>query len=171
MSETRRKIGPRISALAAGLALTGLLSLAARATAQPATIPRMGTAPHSPSRTYDLVRNYLSEPLGADMKIVSEDPHSHTIVAKRGDINTQTWGEWAYCKLGPSHLLDTLADGSVTVTVNVGPAANNSSFVKVAADFEGTYQLGSSETTTRCVSKGALEDEILRAAGVPPRNS
>ena len=153
------------------MVLGGLLFRVLGAAAQPATIPRMAPAPHSPSRTYNLVRAYLSDPQGADMKIVSEDPKTHTIVGKRGDINTQTWGEWAYCKLGPSHMLDTLANGAVTVTVNVESAANDSSFVKVAADFEGTYELGSSQTTTRCVSNGVLEDDILRAAGAPPQNS
>jgi hypothetical protein len=159
----------RRAALATGIAI-GVL-FAHRAAAQPASIPRVASAPHTPSRSYDLVRKYLSDPMGADMKIVSENSQTHTIVARRADINTQTWGEWAYCKLGPSHLLDTLANGSVTVTVNIEPAANDSSFVKVKADFEGTYRLGSSETTNKCVSNGVLEDDILRAAGASPQNS
>ena len=105
------------------------------------------------------------------MKIVSEDPGAHKLVATRQDIDTQTWGEWAYCKLGPSHLLDTLENGAVTVTVDIEPAANNTSFVKVTADFRGTYTLGSSETATTCVSNGVLEDDILRAAGASPQGS
>lgn len=159
------------SAIMAGMAFGGMLLWVLRAAAQPAIIPRVASAPHSPSRTYILVRNYLSDPQGADMKIVSENPKTHAVVAKRGDINTQTWGEWAYCKLGPSHMLDSLANGSVTVTVNVESAANDSSFVRVVADFQGTYELGSSQTTTRCISNGVLEDDILRAAGASPQNS
>jgi hypothetical protein len=153
------------------MAFGALLISAASAAAQPVTIPRMARAPHDPSRTYDLVRQYLSNPQSGGMKIVSENQATHTIVAKRGGIDIQTWGEWAYCKVSAAHLLDTLEDGSATVTVNIEPAAKDSSFVKVSADFEATYQLGSSESTTTCVSLGILENEILQAAGASPQSS
>jgi len=95
----------------------------------------------------------------------SADERTHTLVAKRVGIDLQSWGQWAYCSLGPSHMLDTLTDGSVTVNVTVEASGKTASYVTVGADFEGTYGIGSSESTTQCVSKGLLEQNILAAAG------
>jgi hypothetical protein len=156
---------------AIGIAFATVLLSAASAAAQPAIIPRMANAPHDTSRTYDLVRRYLSNPQGGNMKIMSENKATHTIVAKRGGIDTQTWGEWAYCKVSTAHLLDTLKDGSATVTVKIEPVAKDSSLVKVSADFQGTYQLGSSESTTGCISNGILENDILQAVGASSQSS
>jgi hypothetical protein len=68
-------------------------------------------------------------------------------------------------------MLDTLQDGAVTMTVHVTPRSAHSSEVTVAADFKGTYRLGSSETTAQCVSTGQLENRVLEAAGAAPQAS
>jgi len=149
------------------LMLTLVLVCASTAAAQPALIPRVGTAPTNASRTYQLLHNYFSEPINGLFTIVRAESATHTLVVKRSEIDTEHWTEWAYCKLGPEQLLDSLEDGAVTLTVQLRPAASDSSEVSVTADFEGTYGLGSSRTTAQCVSKGGLEAAILKAAGAP----
>jgi hypothetical protein len=149
---------------ALSLVLGAVLLWSASAAAQPAVIPKSGQAPRDASRTFEILRNYFSNPAHM-FTLVSADPASHRAVAKRRGIDTQEWGEWSYCKLGPEHMIDTLEDGSVIVTVKIDPAGRGASYVTVSADFEGTYGLGSSETTTQCVSKGVLENNILEAAG------
>jgi hypothetical protein len=150
---------------AISLVLGAVLLWFASAAAQPAVIPQSGQARRDASRTFEILKHYFSDPARNMFTLVSADPASHRIVAKRSGIDTQTWGEWSYCKLNPEHMIDTLEDGSVMVTVKIDPAGRDASYVEVTADFEGTYGLGSSETTTQCVSKDVLENNILQAAG------
>lgn len=140
------------------------------ADAQPTVIPRVASAPYSATHTFDVLRRYLSEPVNG-FKIVSEDAAAHKIVAKRADIDTETWNQWAYCKVSPTHLLDTIQGNSATVTVSIEPSGKSSSAVKVSADLTASYALGSNETTAQCVSNGALENQIFAAAGAQPQTS
>ena len=71
------------------------------AMAQPALIPRRAESPQAPARVYELLRHYLADTVRNSFELVSADPATRTIVAKRNAIDTQTWGEWAYCKVGP----------------------------------------------------------------------
>jgi hypothetical protein len=150
----------------AGVALGVLILWGASANAQPSSIPQIGQAPRDAAETFRRVRHYFSDPsLSGLFKLVSADEATHTIVAKRSAIDTRTWSEWAYCKLGPEHLLDTLQDSSATVKVKVEPSDRQSSYVTVRGYFEATYGLGASSSTTQCVSKGALEKNVLAATG------
>jgi hypothetical protein len=136
------------------------------ALAQPAVIPRIGQAPRSASETYKKLLAYFSDEGASQFKLVKADAKSRTIVARRDDIDTATWSEWAYCKMSPTHLLDSLADGAVTVKVKVEGVGRHTSYVHVNADFEGTYKsLTATQSAQRCVSKGALEQNILATAG------
>jgi hypothetical protein len=154
------------------LILILLLVLCSSAAAQPAVVPRISEAPHDVHRTYELVREYLDNPSNGLFIIVRADRATGTIVAWLHGINLQEWGEWAYCKLGPEQMLDTLNDGAVILTISITPAGTRSSEIKIAADFRGTYTgLGNSETTAQCISTGALENRILEAAGAPPQNA
>ena len=135
------------------------------ALAQPAVIPRIGQAPHSATETFQKLKRYFSDQLASQFHVVSIDDRHRTIVAKRSDLDTGTWTSWAYCKMTPTHLLDSLKDGSVTVKVKVEASGRHASYVHIDADFEGTYGgLGSGLTTQQCVSKGVVEQHILTAA-------
>jgi hypothetical protein len=138
--------------------------------AQPTVIPRISRAPHDADRTYDIAKNYLSDPSHGLFTIVSADPRRHTLTATRHNIDTQTWGEWAYCKVSPEQLLDTLDDGAVTLTVSIQDEGSSSD-VTATAKFTGTYGLGGSQTTTECVSTGALENRLFEAVGAPPQGT
>jgi hypothetical protein len=153
----------------ASVVLPGLLLLwPVLAMAQPARIPRMAQSPQAPAHVYEVLRNYLADTVRSSFELVSADPATRTIVAKRHGIDTQTWGEWAYCKVGPEHLLDTLEDGTVTVTVKIEPSTKQASFISVSADFEATYALGSKESVIQCISNGIVENELLKIAGGAP---
>jgi hypothetical protein len=149
-----------------GILLSVAILWSAPASAQPTSIPQVGQAPRDATETFRRVRHYFSDPsLNGLFKLASADDAAHTIVAKRSGIDTQTWSEWAYCKLGPEHMLDTLQDSSATVKVKVEPSDRQSSYVTVRGYFEATYGLGASSSTTQCVSKGVLEKNVLLAAG------
>lgn len=136
------------------------------ASAQPAVIPRIGQAPRSASDTFNKLRVYFADPAASQFKLVKADPHSRTIVATRDGIDPGTWSQWAYCKMSPTHLLDSLYDGAVTVKIKVESVGRTTSYVHVDADFEGTYKsLGATQTAQQCVSKGVLEQNILATGG------
>jgi len=103
------------------------------AAAQPSLIPHLGTAPQDPARTYAIVKDYLSDPLKGLFTIVQADSARHLMVAKGSGIDMQNWSEWDYCKLAPQQMLDTLEDGTVTLTVKIGPGGGNFSNVNVTA--------------------------------------
>jgi hypothetical protein len=134
--------------------------------AQPAVIPRIGQAPRSASETFNKLRGYFADPAASQFKLVKADPHSRTIVATRNGIDPGTWSQWAYCKMSPTHLLDSLDNGGVAVKIKGESVGRHSSYVHVDADFEGTYKsLGATQTAQQCVSKGVLEQSILATGG------
>lgn len=148
---------------AAAVALLMRCSVALAQSAPPASIPRIGTAPHSADQTFKMLKDYFTNPANF-LQLTNADERTHTIVAHRGGIDSASWGNWAYCSLGPSHMFDTLRDSSVTLNVKIEPSGS-SSFVTVTADFEGTFGFMSSQSTTQCTSRGVLEGNILSVVG------
>lgn len=61
--------------------------------------------------------------------------------------------------------------GTVTVTVQLQKAGNQSAFVTVSADFQGNHGMGSQEATIDCISKGSLEQDLIAVAGGPSKES
>ena len=151
------------------LALGALLFWSGLAVAQPASIPHSGQAPGTTSETYRRLKRYFADAATSQFQLVSASEKTRTLVVKRDGIDTENWNAWAYCKLGPEHLLDTLQDGAVTVKIKIEPSPRHASFVTVVADFEGTYGLGNSQSNLQCISKGVLENNILAAAGAQPQ--
>src|SRR2546421_5529003 len=131
--------------------LAFLLLWSSNLAAQPTVIPRISRAPHGADRTYEIARSYLSDPPHGLFIIVSADRSRHTLTATRHNIDTQTWGEWAYCRVSPEQMLDTLENGAATLNLTIKDAGSSSD-VAVTADFKGTYGLGGSQTTTECIS-------------------
>ena len=75
---------------------------------------------------------------------------------------------WELAFPGRFELLDTLEDGTVTVTVKIEPSTKQASIISVSADFEATYALGSKESAIQCISNGIVENELLKIAGGAP---
>lgn len=132
-------------------------------TEAPRLIPRSATVDRPPGAVFATLKNYFSA-LGP-LTLEHADEHSDAIVARRQGVDIGTWERWAYCKVSATNLLDTLQSSSAVATVKITRAGRNKSFVTVTADFNAVYALGSQTSNVACLSNGALENEILTAAG------
>lgn len=136
----------------------------------PRIVPRMNSVPMPIDEVYARLKKYFSDPLTSHFQLVSADPRTHTILAKRSGIDGEAWNDWAYCKTGPMQMIYKLDDGTVTVTVKLEKTTPRVTFASVSADFQGTYHLGANQSVVACSSKFALEDRILAAAGASGGN-
>ena len=137
---------------------------------QPRIVPRANEAPKPIDEVFARLKKYFSDSSMSHFELVSADPKTHTIVAKQSGIGDLVWDNWAFCKAGPVEMIYKYVDGTVTVTVKLEKTTKHSTFVRVAADFQGAYRLGSNENKVACQSKFALEDQILSAAGASSAN-
>jgi hypothetical protein len=145
-----------------------LVVSAAFAIEQPRIIPRSQQIQRPVDDVYASMRKYFSDGSLSRFKLVSEDPKTHTLVAKQTGIEGEDWSKWAYCEAGPVQMVYKLEDGTALVTLKLEKSTPHSTFASAAADFEGTYALGSNESKVACTSKFVLEDNILAAAGAAP---
>lgn len=97
--------------------------------------------------------------------LVNSDAASRTVIVMRSNIDSASWTQWAYCRMGPMDMLDALRDGSVMLTVRLEPATKWRTWAVITAEFTGTYGIGYQTKQTRCASKGVLEEDILRRLG------
>jgi hypothetical protein len=132
---------------------------------QPRIVPRANEVPKPMDEVFARLKKYFSDPSVSHFQLVSADPKTHTIVAKQASVDSASWNNWAFCKTGPVEMIYKYADGSATVTVKLEKTTKHSTFVSVAADFQGAYRLGSNENKVACESKFVLEDQIISVAG------
>lgn len=157
---------PLIASIPTSLLL--LVVATAFAIEQPRIIPRSLEIQRPVDDVYASMRKYFTDASLSSFKLVSEDPKTHTLVAKQTGIAGEDWSKWAYCETGPVQMVYKLADGTALVTVKLEKSTPRSTFASAAADFEGTYALGGNENKVACTSKFVLEDNILAAAGGAP---
>ena len=131
---------------------------------QPRIVPRANEVPNPIDEVFVRLKKYFSDPMN-HFQLVSADPRTHTLVAKESGIDSASWNNWAFCKTGPVEMIYKYEDGAATVTVKLEKTTKHSTFVSVAADFQGAYRLGSNENKVACQSKFMLEDQILSVAG------
>jgi hypothetical protein len=136
---------------------------------QPRIVPRANEVPKPIDEVFTRLKKYFSDPMN-HFQLVSADPKSHTLIAKESGIDSASWGNWAFCKTGPVEMIYKYEDGTATVTVKLEKTTKHSTFVSVAADFQGAYRLGSNENKVACESKFVLEDQILSVAGASSAN-
>jgi hypothetical protein len=149
------------------LALLFLATLTpAFAIEQPRIVPRANEVPKPIDEVFARMKKYFSDPMN-HFQLVSADPRTHTIVAKESGIDSASWSNWAFCKTGPVEMIYKYEDGTATVTVKLEKTTKHSTFVSVAADFQGAYRLGANENKVACESKFVLEDQLLSVAGAP----
>jgi hypothetical protein len=134
----------------------------------PRVVPRMQQIQKPADEVFENLKNFFSDSARSNFTLVSADRRTHTLVARQSGIDDGRWSQWAYCETGPVQMIYKLADGAVTVTVKVNKSTPHDSFASVAADFQGTYNLGSNENKVACTSRFVLEDNILAAAGAAP---
>jgi hypothetical protein len=131
---------------------------------QPRIVPRANEVPTPIDEVFVRLKKYFSDPMN-HFQLVSADPKTHTIVAKESGIDSASWNNWAFCKTGPVEMIYKYEDGAATVTVKLEKTTKHSTFVSVAADFQGAYRLASNENKVACESKFVLEDQLLSVAG------
>lgn len=148
---------------------TAVAPAAPAAGQMPMAIEHHGTS-KVPART--LLRTLQSQFAGGWLgpyQVIRSDRKSETLVVRRNAIDSDNWSKWAYCKVGPLDMLDSLRDGAATVTIKLTPA-RRVTYTSAVADFDGTYGLTSASKNVACTSRGVLEDELLAtiAAENPP---
>jgi putative hemolysin len=151
------------------IALVMSISFARYAHAQtmaPRLIPKSATVSRSQRAVFASLRNYLTTP--GPCTLQRADEKTGTLVARCQAPDTQTWNRWAYCKVGTMNLLDTLQSSSAIATIKVARSARNSSFVTVTADLNAVYAFSSQTNDVACISNGALENQLMTAAGASP---
>lgn len=156
------------AALAFCCAAAGAQTAAAPAApppAAPSSIAHRGQLMGQPNTLFDQVKADFSGGRFGPYVIVSTDPPTRAVVARRSNIDSASWTRWAYCRMGPLDLLDILRDGSVTLTVRLEPATKWRTWAVVKADFTGTYAIGDQVKQTQCISTGVLEEDILHGLG------
>jgi hypothetical protein len=136
----------------------------------PLQITHHGTSPIPAGRLYRALKTQFAGGQLGPWQVVSSDPKTRTLVVRRNYIDLDNWSQWAYCKVGPLDMLDSLRDGYVTMAIKLEPA-RGVTYTSTTADFEGIYGLTSTGKVVPCISRGVLEDNVLAtiAAENPPR--
>jgi hypothetical protein len=134
----------------------------------PRIVPQMHEVHRPRDEVFASLKRYFTDSSLSNFRLVSADEQTHTLVARLTGIGDETWNKWAYCETGPVQMIYKLEDDAVTVTVKLQKPTPHSTFVSVAADFQGTYGLGANQNKVACTSKFVLEDNILAAAGAAP---
>jgi hypothetical protein len=135
----------------------------------PLQITHHGTSPIPAGRLYRALKTQFAGGQLGPWQVVSSDPRTRTLVVRRNYIDIDNWSQWAYCKVGPLDMLDSLRDGYVTMAIKLEPA-RGVTYTSTTADFEGIYGLTSTGKVVPCISRGVLEDNVLAtiAAENPP---
>jgi hypothetical protein len=150
----------------ATVVLLAVLICAAQALAieQPRIVPRSQRINRPINQVFGTLKEYFSDAALSGFKLVRSNNLTFTLVATRSDIDDETWTNWAFCKAPPIAMIYSLKQGDVTVTVHLERSGNNATFTTVTADFAGTYALGANEQDIDCISKGAVEQQIMTVA-------
>ena len=137
----------------------------------PRIIPRSERVEHPIDQVFGTLKHYFNDSSLSGFRLTSADDKSWTLIATRSGIDGENWKRWAFCKTSAQQMIYQFEDGTVTVTVQLQKAGNESAFVSVSADFQGNYGLRGQETTIDCVSNGSLEQDLITVAGGPSKES
>ena len=153
------------------LILLAVIVPSALAIETPRIISRSDHVEHPIDQVFGTLKHYLNDSSLSGFRLTSADDKSETLIATRSGIDGENWNRWAFCKTSAEQMLYQFEDGTVSVTVQLQKAGNQSAFVTVSADFQGNYGMGSREATIDCVSKGSLEQDLIAVAGGPSKES
>jgi hypothetical protein len=131
---------------------------------QPRIVPRSQRINRPIEKVFGTLKEYFSDAALSGFKLERANNVTFILVATRSDIDDENWTNWAFCKAPPIAMIYSLKQGGVTVTVKLERSGNDATFATVTADFKGTYALGANEQQIDCISKGALEEQILTVA-------
>ena len=151
--------------------LLAIIASPALALETPRIIPRSDRVEHPIDQVFGTLKHYFNDSSLSGFRLTSADDKSWTLIATRSGIDGENWKRWAFCKTSAQQMIYQFEDGTVTVTVQLQKAGNQSAFVTVSADFQGDYGLGGQETTIDCVSSGSLEQDLIAVPGGPAKES
>lgn len=151
--------------------LVVMIAFPALAIETPRIISRSERVEHPVDQVFGTLKHYFNDSSLSGFRLTSADDKSWTLIATRSGIDGENWNTWAFCKTSAQQMIYQFEDGTVTVTVQLQKAGNQSAFVTVSADFQGNYGLGSQQATIDCVSKGSLEQDLIAVAGGPSKES
>ena len=151
--------------------LLTIMASPALAIETPRVIPRSERVEHPIDQVFGTLKHYFKDSSLSGFRLTSSDDKSWTLVATRSEIDGENWNRWAFCKTSAQQMIYQFEGGTVSVTVQLQKAGNQSAFVTVSADFQGNYGLGSQQATIDCVSNGSLEQDLIAVAGGPLRES
>ena len=137
----------------------------------PRIISRSERVEHPIDQVFGTLKHYFNDSSLSGFRLTSADDKAWTLIATRSGIDGENWTQWAFCKTSAQQMIYQFEDGTVTVTVQLQKAGNQSAFVTVSADFQGNYGLGGQQATIDCVSKGSLEQDLIAVAGGPAKES
>jgi len=149
-----------------------LLTVLASAVAWSRSFSRSANIHRPFAQVYASMSNYFSPNSLRDFQIVSMNKNRSKaeLVAKRTVQDQLKWTNWAYCKVPTLRLFDSLQQGDITVRMKLDREGADRTFVTVRAEFQGIYQFAGNSRVQQCSSNGALEKDILRAAGASDGN-
>jgi hypothetical protein len=142
-----------------------MIALPAVAIETPRIVSRSERVEHPVDQVFGTLKHYFNDSSLSGFRLTSADDKSWTLIATRSGIDGENWNTWAFCKTSAQQMIYQFEDGTVTVTVQLQKAGNQSAFLTVSADFQGNYGLGSQQATIDCVSKGSLEQDLIAVAG------
>ena len=148
-----------------------MIAFPALAIETPRIISRSERVEHPVDQVFGTLKHYFNDSSLSGFRLTSADDKSWTLTATRSGIDGENWNTWAFCKTSAQQMIYQFEDGTMTVTVQLQKAGNQSAFVTVSADFQGNYELGSQQATIDCVSKGSLEQDVIAVAGGPSKES
>lgn len=148
-----------------------MIAFPALALETPRIISRSERVEHPVDQVFGTLKHYFDDSSLSGFRLTSADDKSWTLIATRSGIDGENWNTWAFCKTSAQQMIYQFEDGTVTVTVQLQKAGNQSAFLTVSADFQGNYGLGSQQATIDCVSKGSLEQDLIAVAGGPSKES
>jgi hypothetical protein len=151
--------------------LVVMIAFPALAIETPRIISRSERVEHPVDQVFGTLKHYFNDSSLSGFRLTSADDKSWTLIATRSGIDGENWNTWAFCKTSAQQMIYQFEDGTVTVTVQLQKAGNQSAFLTVSADFQGNYGLGSQQATIDCVSKGSLEQDLIAVAGGPSKES
>jgi len=137
----------------------------------PRIISRSDRVEHPIDQVFATLKHYFNDSSLSGFRLTNADDKSWTLIATRSGIDGENWSSWAFCKTSAQQMIYQFEGGTVTVTVQLQKAGNQSAFVTVSADFQGNYGMGSQEATIDCISKGSLEQDLIAVAGGPSKES
>jgi hypothetical protein len=164
--ESRRMKPFLVSAfLGAGILVLSWTIAGAVAVSLSTPIPHRAPFKAPAGKLFDELKTGFSGGRFGPYQVVDSDAPARTIVVKRNAIDPESWSKWAYCRVDPIDMIDSLRDGKAMLTVKLEPTTKTVTYAVIWAEFNGDYGIGNVNKNFQCTSTGVLEEHLLHRIG------